>query len=263
MSELMFFASPSKLGTWKQCPRRYRFRYIEKLPTIPRPWFAFGASVHAALKEIFNIRPENRSVELLEKFLETNWVRKGYASAEEEAEYRERAVGALRRYAAEEPDFATAPRPKVLEFTVEAKIGDVVLMGKVDRIDDTPDGLVVIDYKTGRSRPPEEARGDTAFTMYAMLVAHRFKRAPKALEWRYVETGDRVVTQREPEAFERVRAEVLAEVARIREEVEFPPSPGPGCVFCDYLDRCPEGRAAVPPAPRAPEPAAEEQPGED
>lgn len=257
----MFFASPSKLGVWRQCPRRYRFRYIERLPTIPRPWFSFGGSVHAALKEIFNVRPENRSIEMLERFLAQSWERKGYSSAEEEAEYRERAVTALRRYAAEEPDFKTAPRPRALEFMVEAKFDDVVLMGKVDRIDDSPDGLVVIDYKTGRSRPPEKARGDTAFTMYAMLVYHRFKVAPAALEWRYVETGDRVVTQREPEAFDRVRAEVLAEVARIRAEAEFPPTPGPWCALCDYLERCPEGRAAARAAEPSPhrEPAAEEE----
>lgn len=239
----VFFASPSMLKLWRRCHRAYRFKYVDKVPAIPRPWLSFGSSVHAALREIFNAGPAKRTVELFERHLGANWDRRGYTSEDEEARYRERAVATIRRYAAEEEDFATAPRPRLLEFAVEQKIDDVVLRGRLDRVDDTPDGLVVIDYKTGKAPAPEQARGDEAFTMYAMLVHARFKDAPARLEWRFVETGERVVTAREPEAFGRVRENVLREVGAIRAETAFEPSPAAWCRFCDYLDRCPEGLA--------------------
>jgi putative RecB family exonuclease len=241
----VFFASPSMLKVWRRCRLAYRFKYVDRVPAIPRPWLSFGSSVHAALREIFNAGPAKRTVDLFEHYLDTNWDRRGYVNDEEEARYRERALTTIRRYAKDEEDFTTAPRPRLLEFNVEQKIDDVVLRGRVDRVDDTDEGLVVIDYKTGRPPPAEQARGDEAFTMYAMLVHARFKQAPKQLEWRFVETGDRVVTAREPAAFGRVRDNVLAEVAAIRAEVSFEPSPGAWCRFCDYLDRCPEGRAAA------------------
>lgn len=241
----VFFVSPSMLKVWRRCRLQYRFKYVDRVPAIQRPWLSFGQSVHAALREIFNAGPSKRTVELFEHYLETNWDRRGYAGEEEETRYRERAVATIRRYAKDEDDFTQAPRPRLLEFNVEQKIDDVVLRGRVDRVDDTPDGLVVIDYKTGKSSPPEHARGDEAFTMYAMLIASRFKAPPKQLEWRFVETGDRVVTAREPDAFDRVRQNVLAEVSAIRAETAFEPSPGAACRFCDYLDRCPEGRAAA------------------
>lgn len=233
------------LKLWRRCHLAYRFKYVDRVPAIPRPWLSFGQSVHAALREIFNAGPAKRTVGLFERYLDANWDRRGYAGAQEEAHYRDRALATIRRYATEEDDFSTAPRPRLLEFNVEQKIEDVVLRGRVDRVDDTDEGLVVIDYKTGRPPAAEQARGDEAFTMYAMLIASRFREPPKQLEWRFVETGDRVVTAREPEAFGRVRDNVLTEVAAIRAETAFDPSPGAWCRFCDYLDRCAEGRASV------------------
>lgn len=241
----VFFVSPTMLKLWRRCRRAYRFKYVDRIPGIPRPWLSYGQSIHAALRDVFNAGPARRTLELFERSLWANWDRRGYSGDEEEGRYRERALATIRRYAADEPDFATAPRPKLLEFGVEQRIGDVVLRGRLDRVDEGDDGLVVIDYKTGRPTPPEQARGDEAFTMYAMLVHTRFKRAPARLEWRFVETGDRVVTAREPDAFGRVRDAVLGAVAAMRAEEAFPPSPGTWCGYCDYRDRCPEGAAAA------------------
>ena len=241
----VFFASPSLLKLWRRCRLAYRFKYVDRVAAIPRPWLSYGQSVHAALREIFNAGPSKRTIQLFEHHLDVNWERKGYAGEGEETRYRERALATIRRYAAEEDDFTTAPRPRLLEFAVEQKIDDVVLRGRLDRMDDTDEGLVVIDYKTGKAPPAEQARGDEAFTMYAMLVASRFGRPPIRLEWRFVESGERVVTAREPEAFGRVRDDVLSEVALIRAETAFDPSPGGWCRRCDFLDRCPEGQAAA------------------
>src|SRR5207245_1712267 len=57
---------------------------------------------------------------------------------------------------------------------------DVVLGGKIDRIDRQPDGgLVVLDYKTGK--PPQRrasedlARDDLQLAAYAVLVTKKFR----------------------------------------------------------------------------------------
>jgi putative RecB family exonuclease len=237
----MFFASPTKLSTWRQCRRRYRYRYVDHLPAKPRPWLSFGQSLHATLKDVFDARPENRKLARAERSYRGNWVRKGYQGVEEERSYFERGVAALRRIFAS--DDIRSPRPRALEFNVQAKIDDVVLCGKVDRVDDGSEGLVVTDYKTGRPRAPERAQADHAFTMYALLVRARFKQPPAQLIWDFVETGDRVVTARAPEALDRARADVLALVAQVRADQEYPASPGQMCGWCDYLEHCPEGQA--------------------
>ncbi|MCJ7711734.1 MAG: PD-(D/E)XK nuclease family protein, partial [Chloroflexi bacterium] len=43
--------SHSSLSTYAACPRRYAFRYVERLPgEVPRWWFTFGSAVHAAFE---------------------------------------------------------------------------------------------------------------------------------------------------------------------------------------------------------------------
>lgn len=240
-----FRASPSKIALFEDCPRRYRFKYVLKLPSVPRPWLSFGNSMHAALKELFDLEPDARTWEALERALRANWVRDGYADAEEERRYGIRALDGLKRFFETEPDVRTLPPPRLREHWIEVKVGDVVLNGKVDRVDETPEGLTVVDYKTGEPKAPERASADLAFTIYAILVRGLLRRAPSRFVWHFVEAGEKVVTVREPEALDRALEDVLGMVERIRAEAEFPPITGPGCRFCDYLERCPEGTAVV------------------
>ncbi|MCA1832798.1 MAG: PD-(D/E)XK nuclease family protein [Actinobacteria bacterium] len=246
MSEpLVFHASPSKITLFLDCPRRYKYRYIDNLPTLPRPWFSFGASVHMALKELFDLEPGDRTWEVLEGSLRRNWIREGYATKDEEKSYGERALRGLKTFFEKDREVQTIATPRLSEFTIQLKFDDVVLNGKVDRVDQTEAGFVVTDYKTGEPRAPEWAATDLAFTIYALLVRGRLHAAPAKLVWNFVENATRVETNREPDALDRALADVLGIVADIRAEKEFEPRPGHGCRFCDYLGHCEDGAAFV------------------
>ena len=47
--------SPSSINTFKQCKRRYYYRYIEKLPTISNIHQVRGNIAHATLEHFFDI----------------------------------------------------------------------------------------------------------------------------------------------------------------------------------------------------------------
>ena len=47
--------SPSSINTYKQCPRKYYYQYIEKLPTKPSIYLISGKIVHKILEEFYNI----------------------------------------------------------------------------------------------------------------------------------------------------------------------------------------------------------------
>ena len=51
MPERLFVCTPSKLGAYADCPRRYRYSYVDR-PAPPKgpPWAhnSLGASVHTA-----------------------------------------------------------------------------------------------------------------------------------------------------------------------------------------------------------------------
>src|SRR6185312_1974711 len=86
---------------------------------------------------------------------------------------------------------ATA-EPVGVERTVSAPTGSLVLSGRVDRIDERPDGtVVVVDYKTGRRRPSDAAaRGSLALAVYAVAAGRTLRRPCAVVELDQLPTGN-------------------------------------------------------------------------
>ncbi len=62
-----FRVSPFSLRVFKECPRAYRFRYVDRLAKQyekPRPWFTMGDNVHATLKGLLSISVERRTPDM-------------------------------------------------------------------------------------------------------------------------------------------------------------------------------------------------------
>src|SRR2546423_1975830 len=49
VAEAVMHLSYSKLNTYRQCPLRYRFTYLDRLPRRPRRLFRAARRIHAAL----------------------------------------------------------------------------------------------------------------------------------------------------------------------------------------------------------------------
>ena len=47
--------SPSRASDFKNCPMLYRFRVIDRLPSLPSPAAARGTLVHAVLERLFDL----------------------------------------------------------------------------------------------------------------------------------------------------------------------------------------------------------------
>lgn len=153
--------SPSRLTTFIQCPRKYQYQVVLKLPTAPSPYLDLGNNVHAALKEWLRLPPKERSRDNLIEFYRNAWRQNKKAferrTRDELRDWGERGKAMLLRYAdALDP----ALEPVMTERNVNADYGDVVIGGRVDRVDALPDGsLIVVDYKTGKfPQRPQRAR---------------------------------------------------------------------------------------------------------
>jgi hypothetical protein len=68
MPERLFVCTPSKLGAYTDCPRRYRYGYVDR-PAPPKgpPWAhnSLGASVHTALKNWYATSADRRDPAIL------------------------------------------------------------------------------------------------------------------------------------------------------------------------------------------------------
>src|SRR6266542_6403437 len=243
------FLSPSALDKYLHCPRLYRFLYVDGMWNRSRVTAtqSFGTTIHAVMREFFRLPVARRSLERLLRLLRDYWVKEGYRNREELQAEKDRAAEALRQWY-ERTDVRAVPY--ATEVDLQASWGDVVLKGRLDRIDTDPrGGLVVVDYKTAR-RPASQASADAdeALTIYAALAERRLRRPVTRLVLDYVVAGAQVGTERPPEVLAERLGKVLETAATLRADREFTPRPGPWCSSCDLLGACPEGQREISPA---------------
>lgn len=258
----LFAATPSRLASWLDCPRRYRMTYLDRPPPGKGPPWAhnsFGATVHTALAAWWRLPLERRSSVAAGALVERGWLTDGYRDEEQQARARVLARRLVESYVAE---LDPTVEPLGVERTVGARTRVLALSGRVDRLDERGQEIVVVDYKTGR-RPltSDDARGSLALALYALAVRRMFRRGCRRVELHHLPTGRVLGWDHGPESLERHqrRAEAIAvEAARAEhewgveggppgraDEKPFPPRPGPQCTWCDYARHCPEGRAVA------------------
>jgi putative RecB family exonuclease len=254
----LFSCTPSRLGSFEDCPRRYRFTYVDRpAPQKGPPWAhnSLGASVHTALKNWYGLPVERRSVQALPTLLKATWVGEGYREpAQEQAAFR-RALAWLEAYVG---GLDPADDPVGVERTVATRTSTLALSGRVDRIDRRGSDLVIVDYKTGRTGlGQDDARGSRALALYAIATERMFRRRCIRVELHHLPTGTVAAHDHTPESLARQlrRAEQTAADAMAAESAAaggapvdeaFPPAPGALCGWCDYRRVCPEGAAAAP-----------------
>jgi putative RecB family exonuclease len=256
MPARLFSCTPSRLTTWLDCPRRYRFVYVDR-PTPPKgaPWAhnSVGASVHTALAAWWGLPVGRRTQAAAADLVRTKWVGLGFRDDEQSGEWRERAAAMVSRYV-ERLD----PRvePVGVERTVALRTSRLALSGRIDRLDRRGDELVVVDYKTGRHvLSTDDARGSLALAIYAVAAARTLRRECVAVELHHLPTDTVIRWEHEQAGLDRhlARAEdIAADIVAARDSGDpgaFPPRPGPMCGWCDFSAQCPEGRAAA--APKA------------
>jgi RecB family exonuclease len=251
----LFACTPSRLVAFEDCPRRYRFSYVDR-PTPPKgpPWAhnSLGASVHTALRAWFELPPARRTPEAVDTLLRRTWVREGYRDEEQERQAYDRALQWLRTYLNRlDPAF----EPLGVERTVAAKTPTLALSGRVDRLDEVDGALVIIDYKTGRTGlGPDDARSSRALALYAFAAGRMFRRPCSRVELHHLPTGTLAAHEHTEESIarhvrraEQTAADAVAAEKSLRAgtdpDAAFPANPGAICGWCDFRRSCPAGAA--------------------
>jgi RecB family exonuclease len=260
MPEKLFVCTPSKLGAYADCPRRYRYSYVDR-PTPPKgpPWAhnSLGASVHTALKNWYALPTDRREPAALPTLLKSTWVREGYRDLEQEREAYTKALDWLESYVLTlDPD----DEPLGVERVVAAKTAVLAFNGRADRIDsrqgeDGPEA-VIVDYKTGRSGlDADDARGSQAMALYAYAAQRVFRRPARRVELHHLPSGTVAVHEHTEESLARqlsraedtardIMAAEKAVAAGADPDTAFPTNAGTLCGWCDFRRSCPAGAQA-------------------
>jgi RecB family exonuclease len=252
-------ASPARLTTYLDCPRRYRFAYVDR-PTPPKgpPWAhtSVGASVHTALARWWGLPRGRRTAREGGALLDAAWLGDGFRDAAQSRRVRRRTREQVERYLADvDPDV----EPTGVERTVAVRTRRASLWGRLDRVDDRAGtGLGVVDYKTGRSAPTtSDARSSLALAVYAAAAARTWRRTCRRVELHHLPSGEVVGWDHTAESLDEHldRADgVAAELGALRDRTGggisrseaddlFPARVGSRCGWCDFRSVCGPGQA--------------------
>jgi DNA helicase-2/ATP-dependent DNA helicase PcrA len=237
--------SYTALSTYEQCPLQYRFRYVDRLDWKPRPALSFGQSLHAALESLYSQQtPHFPDLSALLAMLDEVWVSEGYADAEEEERYREHAREVLTEFY--RTNSASFRLPASLEQPFQLDLGDILLSGKIDRLDRHPDGTYeIIDYKTNRKIPPlSRLANDLQLPIYQLAATTLWGIRPGKLTFYYLLPNQRFSTRPWDEEKLQVLHRRLRAAADGIRNGSFQPNPNPLCPWCDFIGLCPAAPSA-------------------
>ncbi len=239
-SDLSAKLSASAVQTYETCPLQFKLEREWKIPGEVPAAMQYGGVIHRVLLAFYDsvraLRPmtDEDVLQLFRDELAAAAIQDHY----QHDLYYEQGVLQLQDFLT---GFRRAPAPKVLhtEEFFDVKVGDVKVVGRIDRIDEAPGGGVVItDYKTGKAQSQEDSDESLQLSIYALAAREKWGYRPDYLVLYNLEGNTPVVTRRTESQLGAARSRVV-QVAEDIAAGKFDPKPGFYCRFCAYRNLCP------------------------
>jgi DNA helicase-2/ATP-dependent DNA helicase PcrA len=235
--------SHNQVDDYQTCPLKYQYIHILRIPLRQHHAIVYGSALHKAV-EFYLRRRAAGNFTSLEDFLrafDDAWRNEGFLTREHEEQRKRAGVEALTRFYHEEE--AAGAKPTEVEREFAFLLGANRVRGRFDRIDDTDDGAVIIDYKssdvTEQKAADKRARESLQLKIYALAQQAMTGRLPVRVELRFLESG--LTGRHVPTARDLTEAETAigAAAAGIRAR-RFGATPGyQTCRYCAYSQICP------------------------
>jgi len=240
--------SPSRAGDFKTCPQLFKFRAIDKLPEPPTEYQARGTTAHLALQRLFDLPAERRTPEALFDLFREAWTEVRateygdmFPTVTEERHWGLQSLELLANYFTVEDPASFEPLEREMDLVED--LGGITIRGILDRMEETDEGLVITDYKTGKA-PPERYALPAFFALkiYALLIRRRTGRTPDRLKLIYL-NGPTVYTisvnDAALDAMDRQLRALWTAIERAMENEHFPTRIGRLCDWCAFQEICP------------------------
>lgn len=237
--------SNSKLWLYENCPEAYKIKYIDKtFPDLPKSIHAFlGSAVHDALEFLYVelMKGEILDLDAVIEHFAKGW-HDGYATdirvpvGEKVENFFNKGVKFLIDYYQGNLPFSkeTIGIEKKIYFPIDEGI---FIIGYIDRIEKHEDGSYEVhDYKTSNSMKSQvEVDFDRQLAFYHMGLQDLFGTDARVkLTWHFLAHNRKIHSFRNQEQLDKLRAETLALIEKIRNTKEWPACEKQFCDWCSY-----------------------------
>lgn len=240
--------SPSSMGTFKQCPLKFKFSKIDLIPDAPTEATLMGNFVHSVLEDLYAYPTEDRTKNQAKHIAKAVW----------DSEYKQKVIPYVRTedklrmfrwnswwcienlWKLEDPSHV---EPTGIETELNGEIGGVKIKGFIDRYSETEGGHIISDYKTGKTPRPKWV-SDKFFQLlvYSHLLESLGLGKPKQVELLYLKDGVRYqheVTEEDLYDVQQTIVNTKKEIDIKCESEEFEPIKSVLCGWCSYKTICP------------------------
>ena len=250
------YISYSAISTYRQCPLRYYFRYLEQLPEeAVSASLVLGGAIHSAAEFHFNELMMGNPAPDHDTLLSVFWDAWRDRGEEVEIQFgKNEDVNSIAKTADRvltefrQSDLAQ-PQGQILgveeQLRGELAPGVPDLLARIDLIVESDDAVTVTDLKTARSRWSQDQAEDAGeqLLLYSELVRRLVPGKELRLEFAVITKAAKPVAERLPVTFDSAR---IARTKRVVERVwtaiqagNFYPSPSPiACGGCPFRALC-------------------------
>jgi DNA helicase-2/ATP-dependent DNA helicase PcrA len=179
----------SSISTYRDCPRQYWYRHIQRLPAAQSAEAVQGVIMHETLRRAGEARRIGADVtaQMLQSLHHEVRTEIPFPDARREATFERNGDAQLEAF---RKQGGLDARPEYLEQPFTVAVDGWTLNGVIDRIDHTPESWRIIDYKTGR--PLGRRPRDLQVALYALGAGSALKLDPLDLEIVYLASGESV-----------------------------------------------------------------------
>jgi RecB family exonuclease len=239
--------SPTKISNFLACPHKYYWTYVDpkgRWYLRAKSYYSFGSTLHKILQRFHD--SSDNGVESTHQALaayEDGWIEAGFSSYEEMQDAFGEGKQILERYVEESLQDQQPNKVFMVEKQLRKAFGeDFDLIGRLDRVDEHPDGtLEIIDYKSGRQSVSEEdVASDLAMSIYQLLLKDKFPDRPVKATILALRSGIRASYSLSGDELAELEEDLL-HLGRIilgSNWEERRPSPKPLCQYCDFGPLC-------------------------
>ena len=237
--------SYGQVHDYLDCPARYRYGHVVRIPTPASHQMVYGKALHAAAQAYHRRQLAGRPMaeEELHAALDAAWESVGFLTREHEEARRAAAHEAVTRFWADQQRDPARPIGVEQEFTVG--FGRDRLRGRYDRVDRDDAGRIVItDYKSSDVRDlataNRRARESLQLSIYALAHEAQHGSLPDELALHFLESG--IVGRVAPSERQLTKAhDQISQAAEGIRAGQFAPTPSPmRCGYCPFREICPD-----------------------
>ncbi|MBI4159363.1 PD-(D/E)XK nuclease family protein [Candidatus Woesearchaeota archaeon] len=258
--------SPSSILTFKQCPRKFYYQYIEKLPTKKSFSLIRGSIVHTVIEDFFKINIEKVSHQNYEIVFRTlvfdlfkqNWLKNIDQINElvpqqnlQDFYYTETAQMLQNWYAS----FIKKLQDKSISLTfkeafksltpiTETRVisEEIKVQGVIDAILKTEKGIQLLDYKTSKKEEINEEY-KLQLAIYALLYKLKYNETPYEVGIHFLKSNEKFIPVDDNLLnFARIEITDVQERTLTADIKEYNKKPSPLCKWsngeCDFFKIC-------------------------